>query len=125
MYLPVGPGDGSVSGSRGECLPLGLGVSASGSRGGVCLWIWGMCLPVFLGGVGRPPFATPPSPHPTSPHPRLPHHLSYTSPVNRMTDRCKNITLPQTSFTGGKHQVRARGNVHGNTLEIPSLIRLR
>ena len=23
-------------------------------------------------------------------------------PVNRMTDRCKNITLPQTSFAGGK-----------------------
>ena len=23
------------------------------------------------------------------------------SPVNRMTDRCKNITLPQTSFAGG------------------------
>ena len=24
-------------------------------------------------------------------------------PVNRMTDRCKNITLPQTSFAGGKN----------------------
>ena len=23
------------------------------------------------------------------------------APVNRMTDRCKNITLPQTSFAGG------------------------
>ena len=23
---------------------------------------------------------------------------------NRMTDRCKNITLPQTSFVGGKNQ---------------------
>ena len=23
-------------------------------------------------------------------------------PVNRMTNRCKNITLPQTSFAGGK-----------------------
>ena len=23
------------------------------------------------------------------------------TPVNRMTDRCKNITLPQTSFAGG------------------------
>ena len=30
--------------------------------------------------------------------------LAYThSPVNRMTDRCKNITLPQTSFVGGKN----------------------
>ena len=28
--------------------------------------------------------------------------LRYTpAPVNRMTDRCKNITLPQTSFAGG------------------------
>ena len=25
------------------------------------------------------------------------------SPPNRMTDRCKNITLPQTSFAGGKN----------------------
>ena len=24
-------------------------------------------------------------------------------PVNRMTNRCKNITLPQTSFAGGKY----------------------
>ena len=24
-------------------------------------------------------------------------------PVTRMTDRCKNITLPQTSFAGGKY----------------------
>ena len=25
------------------------------------------------------------------------------SPVNRMTDRCKNITLPQTSVAGGNN----------------------
>ena len=25
-------------------------------------------------------------------------------PVHRMTDACKNITLPQTSFAGGKKQ---------------------
>ena len=24
-------------------------------------------------------------------------------PVNRMTDRCENITLPQTSFAGGNN----------------------
>ena len=30
------------------------------------------------------------------------HALRQTPPVNRMTDRCKNITLPQTSFAGGK-----------------------
>ena len=27
----------------------------------------------------------------------------YSLTVNRSTDRCKNITLPQTSFGGGKH----------------------
>ena len=27
-----------------------------------------------------------------------------TPPVNRMTDRCKSITLPQTSFAGGKYK---------------------
>ena len=27
-----------------------------------------------------------------------------TPPVNRMTDRCKNITLPQTSFAAGKYK---------------------
>ena len=34
-------------------------------------------------------------------------------PVNRMTDRCKNITLPQTTFTGGKdaYQKRLNGNL--------------
>ena len=32
------------------------------------------------------------------------HALRQTpSPVNRMTNRCKNITLPQTSFAGGKN----------------------
>ena len=32
------------------------------------------------------------------------HALRQTPPpVNRMTDRCKNITLPQTSFAGGKN----------------------
>ena len=27
--------------------------------------------------------------------------VRYSPPVNRMTNRCKNITLPQTSFAGG------------------------
>ena len=27
-------------------------------------------------------------------------------PVNRMTDRCKNITLPQTLFAGGKNSFK-------------------
>ena len=29
-------------------------------------------------------------------------------PVDRMTDRCKNITLPQTSFESGKNIYRER-----------------
>ena len=29
-------------------------------------------------------------------------------PVNRMTDRCKNITLPQTSFAGSKNKKKIR-----------------
>ena len=44
------------------------------------------------GGVSTrdPPGADPPPPGPgTGP------------PVNRMTERCKNITLPQTLFAGG------------------------
>ena len=32
--------------------------------------------------------------------------LGYTySPVNRITDRCKNITMPQTSFAGGNNVI--------------------
>ena len=32
------------------------------------------------------------------------HALRQNPPVNRMTDRCKNITLPQTSFAGGNRR---------------------
>ena len=32
-----------------------------------------------------------------------PPKTTHTPPVNRMTNRCKNITLPQTSFAGGKN----------------------
>ena len=35
-------------------------------------------------------------------HP-LPLHVGIHPPLNRMTDRCKNITLPQTSFAGGNY----------------------
>ena len=34
----------------------------------------------------------------------LGYHLPL-HPVNRMTDRCKNITLPQTSFAGGNNRL--------------------
>ena len=34
-------------------------------------------------------------------------------PVNRMTDTCKNITLPQTSFAGGKNIDILKHVMHG------------
>ena len=54
-----------------------------GLEGG-CL-VWGGCL-AWGGGGGGIPACTEAEP-----------------PVNRMTNRCKNITLPQTSFAGGSN----------------------
>ena len=45
------------------------------------------CGPGNLRGMTPPPDQAP------APHP----------PVNRITDTCKNITLPQTSYAGGKN----------------------
>ena len=75
-YLPACTVLGGVCSWRG-CLPL--------VWGGCLPLVPGRCLPLVLGGCipacnGADP-----------------------SPVNRMTDRCKNITLPQTSFAGGKN----------------------
>ena len=66
-------GAGGVNLWPGEYLPTG--VYLPGGGGGV-----------YLPGGGRylPRYSPPP-------------------PVNRMTDRCKNITLPQTSFAGGNY----------------------
>ena len=53
-----------------------------------------------------PPATTHASPQPCMP-PTTTHaplattHALLRQPVNRMTNRCKNITLPQTSFAGG------------------------
>ena len=51
-----------------------------------------------------------PCPPPKQPHmPPLgqpytpPQATTHAPPVNRMTNRCKNITLPQTSFAGGNN----------------------
>ena len=65
----------------------------------------------------HPPDQTPPWDHTpqchTSPRVNTPgttHTTNQTPPwsrhppVNRMTDRCKNITLPQTSFAGGNQK---------------------
>ena len=47
----------------------------------------------------HPPEQAPPKDQtPQSSHPPGSRHPP---PMNRMTDRCKNITLPQTSFAGG------------------------
>ena len=34
--------------------------------------------------------------------------------MNRMIDRCKNITLPQTSFAGGNNKNQLEQKVHGS-----------
>ena len=44
----------------------------------------------------------------TQVHAGIPTHLP---PVNRMTNRCKNITLPQTSFAGGNKWTIDANNV--------------
>ena len=64
--------------NRQECIPVGCVPPASVAVGDVCLGSaqGERCLP-----------------------------RGCTPPVNRMTDRCKNITLSQTSFAGGKNFV--------------------
>ena len=53
------------------------------------------CIPVGC----VPPAAVAVSPATHTPPPGM--HAP--PPVNRMTDACENITLPQTSFAGGKN----------------------
>ena len=55
-----------------------------------------------------PPGATmhvpPQEPHtPRSNHTCPPPRKNHTPPMNRMTNWCKNITIPQTSFAGGNN----------------------
>ena len=82
-------GGWGVSAPGGCLLPGGVcsgrvGVSA---LGGVCSW-GGVCSGGSApGGCGIPACTE-----------------ADTPPVNRMTDRCKNITLPQTSFVGGNER---------------------
>ena len=63
-----------------ECMPVGCVPPAC----------W--CIP-----GGAPPWQRPPC------HVTCDASWNRDPPVNRMTHRCKNITLPQTSFTGGKY----------------------
>ena len=71
----------------GKCLHMGGGVCLGR---GTCLG--GVCLGVSAQGVYTP----------------LAYYLlGYTSSVNRLTDRCKNITLPQTSFAGSNNAAKS------------------
>ena len=79
-------------------LVLGGGVCSQGctlSQGG-CTWSGG-CL--FLGGVSAPRGCT------WFQGVSAAGGYQVLPPVNRMTNRCKNITLPQTSFAGGKYHI--------------------
>ena len=82
-YLPACTAVGWGYLLLGGCLLLGhsapSGVSAP--RG---VPAPGGCLPLVLGGVSQ-------------------YAVRQTPSVNRMTDRCKNITLPTTLFAGSKH----------------------
>ena len=117
-----------MSGSQG-------GVPGPGGRGvpglGRCVWSWGVHLVqggvnlvpgrvylvlggcLVLGGVwfrgGLLWSGTPPVDRMTNQGgvwSRRVYLVRYSPPpVNRMTNRCKNITLPQTSFAGGKNKL--------------------
>ena len=38
------------------------------------------------------------------------HQSQYSEQNDRQADRCKNITLPQTSFAGGNEAVKTSGH---------------
>ena len=50
------------------------------------------------------------------------HALQQTPPMNRMTNRCKNITLPQTSFAGGKKLTAENGHKKFSSLVCPNRV---
>ena len=80
-----------VSGPGGSCAWSGGGVWSGGCAwpGGVVCLVWGVSGP---GGSASAPCGIPPP----TPHPPRSRHTS--PPVNRMTNRCKNITLATTSL---------------------------
>ena len=78
-----------------ECIPVGCVLSTSvnvATGRGVSLGLWGS-LPLSPGGGSASRLGGCQPLRESTSQPPLP-----TPPVNRMTDRCKNITLPQTSF---------------------------
>ena len=81
--------------NKQECIPVGCVLSAAVTVRGVPAWgvpAWGRC--TCLGGVpnggGVPAWRGVPAQGGVSKH-----ALRLTPPVDRMTDACKNITLPQ------------------------------
>ena len=86
--LPVSAWSGGVPGPGVYLVPGG--VPGPGGGGWDCTWSRGVYLVTggytWSGGVPGPGGGVP---------------AQVLPPVNRMTDRCKNITLPQTSFAGG------------------------
>ena len=59
--------------------------------------------------AGSSLLCTSPTMHAHAIHTPPTHPLPCTPPVNRMTDTCKNITLPQTSFAGGNNKRLPKG----------------
>ena len=60
---------------------------------------------------------TPPQ-RPAARHAGIPPamHAGIAPPMNRMTNRCKNITLPQTSFAGGNNPSTPRPPLQARSL---------
>ena len=60
---------------------------------------------------------TPPQ-RPAARHAGIPPamHAGIAPPMNRMTNRCKNITLPQTSFAGGNNPATPRPPLQARSL---------
>ena len=97
-----------------EYRPLVSRISQHALQWGVCLvLVPGGCLPLVPGGLSTPGGCLPLVPGVCSwgvgrvSAPRgvvVYPSMQWADPhVNRMTDRCKNITLPQTSFGGAKY----------------------
>ena len=96
MYLVPGGGcsRGGVPAPGGCTWSWGWVCSGGVSAPGGCTWPRGCLLQggVCSGGVSAPGWGVSGQVPP---------------PVNRMTNRCKNITLPQTSFAGGNYMLNA------------------
>ena len=86
-----------------------------------CIYPW-PCMPLAMHAPGHacprpctsPGHARSPTMHaPGHACPRpctLPSHACSPPPLNRMTDACENITLPQTLFAGGKYGQHSVGS---------------